>query len=165
MVSKTSILRNLSIISTLFNKTSNPKEALFYSKLGILELCGWIEESMDDIVKNCANRNLRDNDNLRFLKKEIIQKVHGFDYHNNFRKMLMQVIGLISLEKIESSVDQTRLEHMKAALNALKGQRDPVAHTHIKGITLRINAPSITKQRFVDVYEGLKNIEHELKWL
>jgi len=165
MVSKTSILRNLSIISTLFNKTSNPKEALFYSKLGILELCGWIEESMDDIVKNCGNRNLRNDDNLRFLEKEIIQKVHSFDYHNNFRKMLMQVIGLINLEKIESRVDQTKLGRMKATLNALKEQRDQVAHTHIKGITLRIDAPSITKQRFVDVYEGLKNIEHELKRL
>lgn len=165
MVSKTSILRNLSKISTLFNKTSNPKEALFYSKLAILELCGWIEESMDDIVKNCANRKLRNNDNLIFLKKEIIKKVHGFDYHNNFRKMLMQVIGLIRLEIIERKVDQTKLEHMKAALNALKAQRDTVAHTYIKGITLRIDAPSITKQRFVDVYEGLKNIEHELKRL
>ena len=165
MVSKTSILRNLSIISKLFNKTSDLKEALFYSKLGILELCGWIEESMDDIVKHCANRKLGNNDNLRFLEKEIIQKVHGFDYHSNFRKMLMQVIGLISLEKIESRVDQTKLDHMKAALNALKTQRDPVAHTHIKGITLRVDAPSIIKQRFVDVYEGLKNIEHELKRL
>lgn len=165
MVSKTSILKNLSIISKLYNKTSNPKEALFYSKLAILELCGWIEESMDNIVENCANRKLRNNDNLKFLEKEIIKRVHSFDYHNNFRKMLMQVIGLIRLEIIESKVDQTKLELMKVSLNALKEQRDPVAHTHIKGITLRIDAPSITKQRIVNVYEGLKNIEHELKRL
>jgi hypothetical protein len=165
LVSKTSILKNLSIISKLYNKTSNPKEVLFYSKLAILELCGWIEESMDNIVENCANRKLRNNDNLKFLEKEIIKRVHSFDYHNNFRKMLMQVIGLIRLEIIESKVDQTKLELMKVSLNALKEQRDPVAHTHIKGITLRIDAPSITKQRIVNVYEGLKNIEHELKRL
>ena len=163
MLSKSSILSNLSTINKLYNKTSSKKEAFFYSKLAILELCGWIEESMDNIVINCANRKLRNNDNLIFLKKEIIKKVHGFDYHNNFRKMLMQVVGLIRLEIIESKVDQTKLEQMKAALNALKAQRDPVAHTHIKGVTLRIDAPSITKQRFVNVYEGLKNIEHELK--
>lgn len=165
MVSKTSILKNLSIISTLFNKTSNPKEALFYSKLAILELCGWIEESMDHIVKNCANRKLRSNDNLIFLEKEIIKKVHSFDYHNNFRKMLMQVIGLIRLEIVETKVDQTKLQNMKVALNALKAQRDPIAHTYVKGITLRIDAPSVTKQRFVHVYEGLKSIEYELKRL
>jgi hypothetical protein len=116
-------------------------------------------------VENCANRKLRNNDNLKFLEKEIIKRVHSFDYHNNFRKMLMQVIGLIRLEIIESKVDQTKLELMKVSLNALKEQRDPVAHTHIKGITLRIDAPSITKQRIVNVYEGLKNIEHELKRL
>lgn len=120
---------------------------------------------MDDIVNNCANRKLRNKNNIAFLKKEIIKKVHGFDYHNNFRKMLMQVIGLIRLETIESRVDQTKLQHMQAALNALKGQRDPVAHTHIKGITLRIDAPSVTKQRFVEVYEGLKSFEYELKRL
>ncbi len=165
MVSKTSILRNLSKISTLYNRTSNPKEALFYSKLAILELCGWIEESMDDIVRKCANRKLRNNDNLNFLEKVIIKKVHGFDYHNNFRKMLMQVIGLIKLEIIELKVNQTKLDRMKAALNALKEQRNPVAHTHIKGTTARIDAPSVTNQRFVDVYDGLKDIEYEIKLL
>lgn len=165
MVSKSSIVRNLSIISRLFNKTSNPKEALFYSKLAILELCGWIEESMDDIVKNYANRKLRNSNNISYLDKEIIKKVHGFDYHNNFRKMLMQVVGLIRLEIIESNLDQTKLQHMLIALNALKGQRDSVAHTHIKGITPRIDAPSVIKQRFTDVYEGLKRFEHELKRL
>lgn len=165
MVDKSSILRNLSIISRLFDKTSNPKEALFYSKLAILELCGWIEESMDDVVKNCGNRKLRNSHNIVFLEKDIIKKVHGFDYNNNFRKMLMQVIGLIMLETIESRVDQTKLQHMQAALNALKSQRDPVAHTHIKGVTIRIDAPSVTKQRFMDVYEGLKSFEHELKRL
>lgn len=164
MIGKSSILSNLSIINRLFNKTLSPKEALFYSKLAILELCGWIEEAMDDIVKNCANRKLRNSNNIGSLK-EIIKKVHGFDYHNNFRKMLMQVIGLIRLETIESRVDQTKLQHMQAALGALKGQRDDVAHTHIKGITLRIDAPSVTKQKFMDVYEGLKNFEHKLKRL
>src|SRR3990172_5850560 len=102
MVIKSLILSNLSIINRLYNNTSSQKEALFYSKLAILELCGWIEESMDVIVKNCANQKLRNNDNLIFLEKEIIKKVHGFDYHNNFRKMLMQVIGLIRLEIIET---------------------------------------------------------------
>lgn len=165
MVSKTSILSNLSIISRLFNNSSNPKEALLYSKLAILELCGWIEESMDDIVKNCAKRKLRNKNNLQFLEKEVIKKVHSFDYHNNFRKMLMQFIGLLKLEVIERRVDQTKLQNMKAALNALKEQRDPIAHTYVKGITLRIDAPSVTKQRFVYVYEGLKNFEHELKRL
>lgn len=166
MISKTSILRNLSVINRLFKKkTSNPKETLYYSKLAILELCGWIEESMDDIVKKYAKRIMKNNDNVNFLEKEIIGRVHGFDYHDNFRKMLMQVIGLIRLEQLESKVDQIKLYKMKIALNALKERRNPLAHTHIKGATLSIDAPSITKQRVEDVYEGLKNIEYKLKRL
>lgn len=165
MVIKSLILSNLSIINRLYNNTSSPKEALFYSKLAILELCGWIEESMDVIVKNYANRTVRDSNNLKFLEEKIIKTTYGFDYHNNFRKMLMQVIGLVGLETIESRVEPNKLQRMKSALGALKGQRDDVAHTHIKSITLRIDAPSVTKQRFMDVYEGLKNFEHELKRL
>ena len=43
------------------------------------------------------------------------------------------------LEKIESRVDQTTFLYMKASLQTLKSQHDPMAHTHIKGITLRID--------------------------
>jgi hypothetical protein len=55
MIAKTYILNNLSTIEKLYNDSSSIKNSLFYSKLAILELCGWTEESMDDIIKKCAN--------------------------------------------------------------------------------------------------------------
>lgn len=163
MVGKTSILQNLDALERLYNKATGMKKALFYSKLAILELCGWIEESMDDIVRRCANRNLRDSPNRSFVESTIIKRVHGFDYHNHFRAMLMQVVGLITLEKVEKRIDQPNLQVMKAALAALTIQRNTEAHTHLKGTTGRLDAPSATKRKFIEVYGGLKSFEYELR--
>ncbi|MBN1684692.1 MAG: hypothetical protein JW855_04585 [Gammaproteobacteria bacterium] len=165
MVNKSSISKNLKDINSLFNKSIKQKETLFYSKLAILELCGWIEESMDEVVKKYAKRKLKNQSNIKFLDDNIISRVHGFDYNDHFRKMLMQVVGIIKLEVIEKRLNQTKLDKMQAALRTLRNPRGELAHTHIKGTTLRIDSPSVIQQKFLDVYEGLKDIESKLKRL
>ena len=60
MVAKNSILPgNLRSLDYRYRRAHSAlKEALFCSKLAILELCGWIEESMDDMVRRCATEAL-----------------------------------------------------------------------------------------------------------
>lgn len=164
MVNKSSIFSNLELIEKLYN-TSSSTEALLYSKLAIIELCGWIEESMDDIVKEYANIKLNNIDNINFLDDEIIGKNYGFEYDKHFRKMLMQVIGIVGLETLEKNVNKNKLQRMKSSLGTLKGPRNTESHTYIKGTTRTIDAPSVTKRKLMDVYEGLKNFEAELKKL
>jgi hypothetical protein len=79
--------------------------------------------------------------------------------------MIMQVIGLINLEKVEKRIDQKKFQLMKSALSSLRNSRNQEAHTHLKGITRRLDAPSVTKQRFFEGYEGLKSFESELRRL
>ena len=50
MIAKSYILANLNALDARYKRASRAKDALFASKLALLELCGWIEESMDDIV-------------------------------------------------------------------------------------------------------------------
>ena len=97
---------------------------MFYSKLAILELCGWIEESMDDIAKSNANRYLKEKRNVDFIDDSIIKLTHGFDYNNNFRIMLMQLVGIINIEKLEYKLDSTKFHIMKSTLGSLKDCRD-----------------------------------------
>jgi len=163
MVAKTYILQNLKKLEGLYNRTSDIKNGLFYSKLAVLELCGWIEESMDDIIRRCAARNLERTQSRTSIEQEIIQRTYGFEYKRHFRRMLMQLIGIISLEKLERKVDGTKFQIMEATLETLKTYRNSEAHTHLKGITRRLNAPSMTISDFSKVYEGLKNIESTLK--
>lgn len=138
------------------------KDALFYSKLAILELCGWIEESMDDVIRRCAHKRLKIPANRKIVDESVIKKTYAFDY-GRFRYMLIYVIGLINVERIEMKMDPLTMNRFEATLGALKKSRDAEAHTHLKGITRVINAPSITLAQFGDVYDGLKFIEKLLR--
>ena len=98
-----------------------------------------------------------------YLKKTVVKKNYGFEYDNNFRKMLIGLIGLINVEKLEKKVDPVKFSQLKSILNSLKEQRNAQAHTHIKGVMQTIDAPSVTQNNFEKVYAGLKDVEKQLK--
>lgn len=158
MVNKTRIQSNLNQIEKVHQKYMGSRRGLYFSKLAIIEACGWIEESMDDIIRECANKHLQEPKNFKFVEG-LIGDTHSFKYHDNFRNMLIQTIGIINVEKLERVFDEDKFIQMTSSLGELKQRRDDQAHTYIKGTTLTIDAPSLTKKRFQNVYEGLKDIE------
>lgn len=159
MINKRQIQNNLNQINKLYRKNIGNRKALFYSKLAILELCGYIEESMDDMIQSLAKRHLKEKNNLDYIDDPVIKRTYGFDYNSDFRNMLIQLIGVINIEKLENNVDATKFHTMKSTLGSLKQCRDLQAHTHIKGTTQRIDSPSLTQNRFQKIYEGLKDVE------
>lgn len=163
MIPQSYITSNLRAINRSYLKASSQRESFFFSKLAILELCGWIEESMDDVVMRCAMRHLKEPANRKYCKDDFVDKTYGFDYHRNFRFMLIRLLGLINVEKIEGRVDRTRHDSMTAALASLKKQRNEEAHTHLKGVTRTINAPSVTIAQFQPVYEGLREFDRVIR--
>jgi len=163
MVAKSYIYQNIMQLEKLFNNCTSVQNSLFYSKLAILELCGWIEMSMDDIIKRHARRNLKNANNINYIDKEVVEKTHGFKYQTHFRRMLIAVVGTIGVERVEKKVDPTRFLPMVATLGSLKGFRDKEAHEYIKGTTKTLDAPSVTKTKLVIVYNGLKNIDDILR--
>lgn len=165
MFKKGEISHTLRLINRRFRKTDDAKEALLLSKLAVLELCGWIEESMDDVVERCCNRLLRDSSNIDEVKDEIIKKTYGFEYHRHFRSMLIRVIGLINVEILEASLEPSTRVQFESKLFTLKLKRNTEAHTHLKGVTMRIDAPSITIQDLSVIYRGLIDLDRELRSL
>ena len=92
MVSKTYILKEPNKLNKLYNraiKDGDQDLQKFYSKLALLELCGWIEESMDNVVQG-IKRRLKDEKNKEYVDS-IIKQNYGFGYEGNFRNMLMGV--------------------------------------------------------------------------
>lgn len=163
MITKSTINNNLISLNAKYKRTRSNMESLFYSKLAVLELCGWIEESMDDVILRCARRHLQKTENIDFTQNNIIKLTYGFDYKKHFRKMLIQMMGLINVERIESKVDPLIRNNLLSTLGNLKTSRNCVAHTHIKGTTLIIDSPSITLSRFKHVYDGLKEFESVIR--
>lgn len=129
----------------------------------MLELCGWIETSMDEIVRHMSKRLVRNSKNERFFEKQVVGRVHGFDYENHFRRMVIALVGLHGVETMEKKVDPVLFQPMRAALNALKPDRDKHAHEYIKGTTLRLDAPSVTMGKYHAVYAGLVDIDRVLR--
>ena len=171
MINKEVIELTLQDLENLYNSAmtndADQKILIFYSKLATLELCGWIEESLDDIVLRYADTKLTQEKNTEDFKK-IVKDNFGFDYNKNFRKMLMSLIGLISIEKLESNLQERDFLDLKSQLGSLKTIRNSFAHTHINPhinqieVTRTYYAPSITKRTFQKVYRLLTVIETEL---
>ena len=162
MIALSEIQSNLQNLDRLFSKSRSQKEALYYSKLAIIELCGWIEMSMDDIILRCAMRKLKLASNKK-LAREFVKKNYGFHYSLHFRNMLTKLVGLIALERIERRLDQAKFIRLEAELSKLKLIRDPEAHTFIKGITRQIDSPSITLAQFHVISDGLLDYDRILR--
>lgn len=164
MIPVTYIKRNAKSLEVSYNKSTKPLMTLLYAKLAIIEVGGWVEMSMDDLVAR-AGKRLTTPSNIKLLENQIIDKTWGFDYDKNFRPMLMRVIGLVRLEALERSLDIKKQTKMKAALGLLKGSRNAVAHTYVKNPAAGtpIAAPSVSISYFNDIYDGLKDIETKMK--
>jgi len=162
MVTKTYIATNLRQIERLYNASPSIQNSLFYSKLAVIELCGWIEMSMDDIALRLASRRLRHPDHRKYIEKEVVRRTYGFDYERHFLPMIEAIIGRHGIEQMNTRVDNILILPLVGALSTLKSARDQLAHQYIKGTTPVIDAPSVTSARFLVVLAGLKNIEAAL---
>jgi hypothetical protein len=163
MVVKKHILNNIQKLDRLYNSAPTA-EATYYSKLAIIELCGWIELSMDNIADNFATRHLTCTP-FKDMFSSIKNGTYGFEYKKNFRKMLSSTIGLHNMQSIELSLTTTgEIAILDATLSSLKTLRDNAAHTFIDATTT-YQAPSTTKSQLLIIYPILKKIGQQVKSL
>jgi len=158
MIPKAKIVTNLKELDDQFLKSRRRKDILYFSKLAVLELCGWIETSVDVMMLRLSDKKLRDaKDQVAFAA--ILENTHGFHYYKHFRRVLIQAAGLVTVEKIEARVDPLHLAHLQSEFGNLTTIRNDLAHTYMQGTQYKIDAPSVTISRFNRVYPALKNFE------
>jgi hypothetical protein len=162
MIAKTQIVFTLQSLDTRYQAATSAEEAQWFAKLAIIELCGWIEESMDEVVRRCSKRHLKVTANQAMCEDDIIGKTYGFEYKKHFRGMLIRLLGLVAVEQLEQQIDPTIHASMEAALSFLKPFRNSYAHTHLK-IAASIDAPSLTRSKFQPVYDGLMEFERVIR--
>jgi len=163
MIVKGYIESTLQELEMLYLQHQSVKKDIYYSKLALLELCGWIEESFDAIVKTSIIDKLK-SEAYKNILKATIKKNYGFQYSNNFRPMLTKAIGLYKSEKIERKIDSSgKVQVLSTTLGNLKQVRDDNAHTFIRGTTTTVQSPSITISQFQRIYPIIKEFEREVK--
>ena len=168
MVNKSMIVRNLNELNRRYLislSDRNPRISMYYSKLCVIELCGWIELTMDDMIKECANKYMQNGRNIDYVENAVVRGTHSFSYKDHFRRMLIQTIGIINVERLENNLDTHKFELLKSGLGSLKQERNRDAHSYLKDVTQTVLAPSRTVIYFNQVYEGLKDLEKCLKRL
>lgn len=164
MISNSDIENSIIELDNLYN--SNPAQATYFSKLALLELCGWLEMSMDCIIKECSDVKITEQLNKSHIENKVIGLTYGFHYDQHFRPMLMKLIGLIKLEQIESPLFTTgELNILESNLGSLNVIRKRAAHTHINGATVSYEAPSKIKQYLTILYPILQKYETALQAL
>jgi len=163
---KKHIEENLKHLDQSYRGETNPKRALYFSKLAILELCGWIEISMDEIITNYCDKKVIALPNKKIVA-DIVKTTYGFEYEKHFRKMLLSLIGVVAFERLEASVNVSIATKFKSHLVTLKNIRDRLAHTYIKGAPgiNSLDAPSVTLSRLREIYDGLNEFKKQLNAL
>ena len=136
----------------------DPKVPVYYSKLAVLELCGWVEESFDLIARRAVKGKLKV-EKFTKLRDNAIKKTHGFHYDNHFLAMLTNVGGLEMCEHLHMHLDATGSHAvLTGELNAISEQRGRAAHTNLANTRATFDAPSVTLGRLTRMYPVLREM-------
>ena len=169
MKSKTEIEDLLNRLQILHEENEAAKDDTLiklYSKIAVLELCGWLEQALDELVLTYAQLQLS-SEGIKTLKKDKINKISSFEY-KQFRDMLIYVIGLIHVEKLEESFAVSRLQDILD--KTLLMERKKHAHTTTAGVEHRTpsgemftyRSPSLIKGDLNTLYDLLIEVETNL---
>eukprot|EP01047_Picozoa_sp_COSAG01_P044584 COSAG01_NODE_4044_length_5408_cov_1.746468_7_plen_167_part_00 len=161
MIPRKQIETGLKNLDQLYNTSmagADPTEPIYYSKLAVLELTGWIEESFDIIAYRAIKNELT---TVKFsnIAQDAVKKNSGFNFDNNFLTMLQKLIGVVECERLHEYLDSDgTLARLRAELNAVFKQRCKAAHVNIARTTVAFDAPSVSLGRLRIVYPILREM-------
>lgn len=151
MITTKRIERTLNFLEAEYNKNMLHRDQeipILYAKMAILEYCGWLELTFDEIARNCVRRKLRTYSDRKVLEDKI-SRTHGFTYKENVRPLLAYGLGAIKLKRVESKLNKKgELDTLKSNLTTMNKKRNEAAHTYTSRRTLRFDAPSIIVTNF-----------------
>ena len=119
---------------------------------------------MDDLVAQYPRRAHLTNGPDSDFVRSIIDGNFGFDYKDNFRKMMKPVIGIVALHRAELKVNPISIRSLGSALSRLRPERNDHAHKPMHNAT-NFTTPSVCLSLLEDIFNGLSEIETRLKRL
>lgn len=154
MISHSRLLKNLNFLDRHYKDcltSSDVQRPVLFSKLAVIELCGWLELCFDDIARNAVRHKLRTYQSRKILELQI-ERTYGFQYDRHFRPMLCHAMGIIEFKKFEKSFEKTGdLDRLKASLSSLKKKRNDAAHTFVRGATNTFDSPEVIIKEVKDL--------------
>lgn len=143
------------------SRKESREEPRYFSKLAIMELCGWFEQFADEFVLDIVRDKVKEAKVVREFTTGLVKRVHGVHYKNDFRRLLQAALGEIVVNEIECAMGVSR-DILASQLNDLCESRNSLAHTFISEATPHIEAPSLTLNRLHEISECLRVLEYEV---
>ncbi len=137
------------------------------SKLSVLELCGWIETSLDQVLYEYIERIALDDINLKKIKG-IIKKNHGFGLDSHLFPLFCDVIGIKLVNDLYNSLNTTDYLQLQTITDKYSVLRNKAAHTDTpSGVTRNYNSPSIVIGDYLlikPVFSKIENFIQNINW-
>lgn len=157
------ILRKLDLEYNNFS--SDIQMPILFSKLAVIEFCGWIEESFDQILFDYIDSHIIYTDNSKVIKK-FIDDTYGFNYEKHTFKIFSAVIGINDWENILDQLPIVDSLNFKTILKNYSKIRNTAAHTHSPmGTTKSFDTPSMVLGNFNKIKPAIEAIEIEINKL
>lgn len=153
-------------LQKLYDNPTDPNHKDYYSKLALLELCGWLEHVQDEIIKGYSDIKLTEQKNKEEVSNFVIGKTYGFDYIDHFRPMIIKLIGFKQTEVFENTLKSAgHFQILRDQLSSLWALRKRAAHTSFVGVTITYQSPSSMRTYLNSLYPILTTLETELNIL
>lgn len=156
-IAQSKIRKNLDLLEARFNESMSStllKQgsilAAMFSKLAILEVCGWLEQTIDSIMYYYINNTVSNRQIRELIKQQVIDSVYGFTYGRDLKPLMMKLLGAKQFHCIELRLQKKGLDQILfTCINQLNTERNVAAHTYWHGASQqRFDAPSVTRKVF-----------------
>ena len=156
-IAQSKIRENLDLLETRFNESMSSTRlkqgsilAALFSKLAILEVCGWLEQTIDSIMYYYVNNTVNNRQIRELIKEQVIDTVYGFTYGRDLKPLMMKLLGAKQFHYIELRLQKKGLDQILfTCINQLNKERNVAAHTYWREASQqRFDAPSVTRQVF-----------------
>lgn len=161
MIDFTTIQINLAHLDTEYASTTDITMNILYSKLAVIEFCGWIEVSIDTLAKDYLNNTILDH-SLKSKVESFIDGHYGFNYEHNVLPIICSAIGASNWENI---IDKCPVGDFSNFLNVLgnyKRMRNTAAHTNVAIGTRTYFAPSLVLNDYNRIKPAIQLFESEI---
>ena len=165
MIDYISIQDTLNRLDTEYNTTTDIQLPILYSKLAVLELCGWIETNIDNILYEYVDSHIIDIDCKKGIRN-IIRKNYGFHYDSNLFPLFCSVLGINNFENILDKLTSTDFQNLKGITGTYTDERNKAAHTDTPvGTTRSYKSPSSVLHDYNLIKPAFQTIETQIQAL
>ena len=154
-------------LQALYDSHSAMNQKIYFSKLAILELSGWLEAVEDEIIKGYASSKLIEHSSRAEIDQMILGN-NGFSYTKHLKPMIIKLVGFRGIETLENNLKNVGdLQILVSQLNSVWGLRIILAHTStvITGVTQTYQTPSCMSTNLISLHPILTRLENELNQL